>query len=100
MQVAESIRGGMDASVLERMVKIMSYMRGSSGKPGKMKKKDKLRMLQVGSVLNRCPCCGQQAVCAFHLLFLLQTLGFGRHGCYVCTGYGWHDPGWVTAAQA
>ena len=66
VQVAESIRGGMDASVLERMVKIMSYMRGSSGKPGKLKKKDKLRMLQVSTVLNCCPCCGQQAVCAFH----------------------------------
>lgn len=37
----------MDTSVLERMVKIMSYMRGTSGKPGKLKKKDKLRMLQV-----------------------------------------------------
>ena len=57
VQVAESIRGGMDASVLERMVKIMSYMRGSSGKPGKLKKKDKLRMLQVRAVLKSCPCC-------------------------------------------
>lgn len=47
LQAVETIKGGMDTSVLERMVKIMSYMRGTSGKPSKMKKKDKLRMLQV-----------------------------------------------------
>lgn len=37
----------MDTAVLERMVKIMSYMRGSGSKPGKLRKKDKLRMMQV-----------------------------------------------------
>ena len=37
----------MDTAVLERMVKIMSYMRGSGSKPGKLRKKDKLRMLQA-----------------------------------------------------
>lgn len=46
-QVVETLKGGMDTAVLERMVKIMSYMRGASGKPGKLKKKDKLRMLEV-----------------------------------------------------
>lgn len=40
----------MDTAVLERMVKIMSYMRGSGSKPGKLRKKDKLRMLQVRSL--------------------------------------------------
>ncbi len=37
----------MDTAVLERMVKIMSYMRGTGSKPGKLRKKDKLRMLQA-----------------------------------------------------
>lgn len=46
-QVEESIHGGMDTAVLERMVKIMSYMRGTGSKPGKLRRKDKLRMLQV-----------------------------------------------------
>lgn len=41
----------MDTAVLERMVKIMSYMRGTGSKPGKLRKKDKLRMLQVGLFL-------------------------------------------------
>lgn len=47
VQVLETMTGGMDPQVMERMVKIMSYMRGSSGKGGKLKRKEKLRMLQV-----------------------------------------------------
>lgn len=37
----------MDTAVLERMVKIMSYMRGTGSKPGKLKKKEKQRIQQV-----------------------------------------------------
>ena len=47
LQVVETISGGMDRSVLERMVKIMSYMRGTGSKPGKLKKKEKQRIQQV-----------------------------------------------------
>ena len=45
--MVETISGGMDRSVLERMVKIMSYMRGTGSKPGKLKKKEKQRIQQV-----------------------------------------------------
>ena len=50
-QVVESMMGTVDGSVLERIAKIMSYMRpallGKSGK--RLKRKDKLRMLANGS---------------------------------------------------
>ena len=49
-QVIESTMGTVDANVLERIAKIMSYMRptlvGKSGK--RLKRKDKLRMLADG----------------------------------------------------
>ncbi len=46
-QVVDSLMGGVDGSLLERLAKIMSYMRPSvGGKPGKrLKRKDKLQML-------------------------------------------------------
>jgi len=47
MQVVEIISGGMDKTVLERMVKIMSYMRGTGSKPGKLKKKERQLMREV-----------------------------------------------------
>lgn len=47
LQVQDSMMGGLDANVLERLAKIMSYMRPSvAGKPGKrLKRKDKMRIL-------------------------------------------------------
>lgn len=49
-QVVESMMGTVDGNVLERIAKIMSYMRPSlPGKAGKrLKRKDKLRMLADG----------------------------------------------------
>lgn len=48
----ESVLGGMDGAVLERLAKIMGYMRVAPGaKPGKrLKKRDKQRMLEGGVV--------------------------------------------------
>lgn len=50
-QVVESMMGTVDGGVLERIAKIMSYMRpalvGKSGK--RLKRKDKLRMLANSS---------------------------------------------------
>ncbi len=46
MQPVPSVSGHVDSAVLERMGKIMSYMRVSAGKPNKKpKKKDKLAAL-------------------------------------------------------
>lgn len=52
MQPVESVLGGMDGAVLERLAKIMGYMRVAPGaKPGKrLKKRDKQRMLEGGVV--------------------------------------------------
>ena len=49
-QVVESMMGTVDGGVLERIAKIMSYMRPAlAGKSGKrLKRKDKLRMLADG----------------------------------------------------
>jgi len=46
----DTILGGVDAAILERLAKVMSYMRVTAGaKPGKrLKKKDKMRMLEGG----------------------------------------------------
>ena len=70
VQVMDSMLGSVDSSVLERMAKIMSYMRVSAGgKHGKMKKKDKLRMLQVPHCISlRSPFNGPgcEALCFFH----------------------------------
>ncbi|CAL8466768.1 g6304 [Coccomyxa elongata] len=46
-QAVDSLMGGVDGNLLERLAKIMSYMRPSvGGKPGKrLKRKDKLHML-------------------------------------------------------
>lgn len=45
--------GGVDGNLLERLAKIMSYMRPSAGgKPGKRpKRKDKLQLLGAASAL-------------------------------------------------
>jgi hypothetical protein len=50
-KVQDAMMGGVDANVLERLAKIMSYMRpAGAGKPGKrMKRKDKLRILGEGN---------------------------------------------------
>ena len=50
-QVVESMMGTVDGGVLERIAKIMSYMRPALvGKTGKrLKRKDKLRMLANGT---------------------------------------------------
>ena len=47
--------GGVDSAILERLVKVMSYMRVTAGvKPGKrLKKKEKLRMLAGGDISVR-----------------------------------------------
>lgn len=46
MQPVPTMSGHVDNAVLERMAKIMSYMRVSAGKPSKKpKKKDKLAAL-------------------------------------------------------
>lgn len=47
--------GGVDAAILERLAKVMSYMRVTAGsKPGKrLKKKDKMRLLEAGDVAMR-----------------------------------------------
>ena len=48
-QVVETVSGALDGAVLERMAKILSYMHASGGgKHGKkLKKREKLRMLQL-----------------------------------------------------
>lgn len=50
LQPVDTILGGVDATILERLAKVMSYMRVTAGaKPGKrLKKKDKMRMLEGG----------------------------------------------------
>jgi len=49
-QVVETMLGGVDAGVLERLAKVMGYMRvTAAGKPGKrLKKREKLQMLGGG----------------------------------------------------
>lgn len=50
----DALMGGVDASVLERMAKIMSYMRpAAAGK--KLKRKDKLRLLGLHGAENGAP---------------------------------------------
>ncbi|KAK9916318.1 hypothetical protein WJX75_001184 [Coccomyxa subellipsoidea] len=51
--MVDSLMGGVDGKLLERLAKIMSYMRPSAGgKPGKrLKRKDKLQLLGAASAL-------------------------------------------------
>lgn len=55
--------GGVDAAILERLAKVMSYMHVTAGsKPGKrLKKRNKMRLLEAGDVamrpLNGAPTC-------------------------------------------
>lgn len=52
MQPVESMLGVMDGAVLERVAKIMGYMKTApSAKGKKLKKRDKLRMLAGDSAL-------------------------------------------------
>lgn len=52
MQPVESMLGVMDGAVLERLAKIMGYMKTAAGTKGKkLKKREKLRMLAGDSAL-------------------------------------------------
>jgi len=53
-QPVDALMGGVDASVLERMAKIMTYMRPTAaGK--RLKRKDKLRLLGLHGPQNGTP---------------------------------------------
>ena len=54
-QLVDTILGGVDAAILERLAKVMSYMRVTAGvKPGKrLKKREKMRMLEGGDFAVR-----------------------------------------------
>ena len=63
-QVVETMLGGVDAGVMERLAKVMGYMRvTAAGKPGKrLKKREKLAMLAGGGGLAVRPLNGALAL--------------------------------------
>ena len=78
-QLVDTILGGVDAAILERLAKVMSYMRVTAGvKPGKrLKKREKMRMLEGSDFAVR-PLAGAASTFLLNFKSMQTSHGFTR----------------------